>query len=132
MHHRAKRVLELEWDKELDGLCNELLQLAITYQSDGSYFITVIYYSYKCVKLFEFTSIFVSDKRSENSDISISLNGQIEDSNSPALDVKAVHIGNNFFRVEAGGLHMNVTLASYSKVCLSNITLLLIRSFLFS
>nr|CAD1834906.1 unnamed protein product [Ananas comosus var. bracteatus] len=40
MHHRAKRVLELEWDKELDGLCNELSQLAIMYQSDGSYFIT--------------------------------------------------------------------------------------------
>ncbi|XP_020097603.1 methylcrotonoyl-CoA carboxylase subunit alpha, mitochondrial-like [Ananas comosus] len=43
------------------------------------------------------------------------LNFQIEDSNSPALDVKAVRIGNNYFRVEAGGLHMNVTLASYSK-----------------
>ncbi|XP_072956708.1 methylcrotonoyl-CoA carboxylase subunit alpha, mitochondrial [Typha angustifolia] len=79
MHHTNKSVVELEWDKELDGFCKELLRLDITYMPDGSYFI------------------------------------EIENGDSHGLDVKVVHIGNNDYRVDAGGLQTNVTLAFYSK-----------------
>lgn len=39
MHHFAKRLMEFELEKELDGSSDELLKLLITYRSDGSYFI---------------------------------------------------------------------------------------------
>ncbi|XP_047049755.1 methylcrotonoyl-CoA carboxylase subunit alpha, mitochondrial-like isoform X1 [Lolium rigidum] len=39
MHHSAKRLMEFEFDKELEGSSDELLKLLITYRSDGSYFI---------------------------------------------------------------------------------------------
>ncbi|CAM0949014.1 unnamed protein product [Alopecurus aequalis] len=39
MHHLAKRPMEFEFDKELEGSSDELLKLLITYRSDGSYFI---------------------------------------------------------------------------------------------
>ena len=42
MHHSAKRPMEFEFDKELEGLSDDLLKLLITYRSDGSYFIEVI------------------------------------------------------------------------------------------
>ncbi|XP_042464042.1 methylcrotonoyl-CoA carboxylase subunit alpha, mitochondrial-like [Zingiber officinale] len=39
MHHNAKRLIELEWDKELIGSFEEILKLVITYQPDGSYLV---------------------------------------------------------------------------------------------
>lgn len=42
MHHSAKRLMEFEIDKELEGLSDEPLKLHITYKSDGSYFIETI------------------------------------------------------------------------------------------
>ncbi|THU74102.1 hypothetical protein C4D60_Mb04t29810 [Musa balbisiana] len=41
MHHAAKRMIELEWDKELTGSFPMTLKLVITYQPDGSYFIEI-------------------------------------------------------------------------------------------
>ncbi|XP_010938258.1 methylcrotonoyl-CoA carboxylase subunit alpha, mitochondrial isoform X2 [Elaeis guineensis] len=41
MHHSTKRKVELEWDRELNGSCQELFKFVITYQSDGSYFIEI-------------------------------------------------------------------------------------------
>lgn len=41
MHHAAKRMIELEWDKELTGSFPMTLKLVITYQLAGSYFIEV-------------------------------------------------------------------------------------------
>jgi hypothetical protein len=42
MHHSSKRLMEFEFDKELEGSSDELLKFLITYRSDGSYFIEVI------------------------------------------------------------------------------------------
>ncbi|KAJ6795291.1 methylcrotonoyl-CoA carboxylase subunit alpha, mitochondrial isoform X2 [Iris pallida] len=39
MHHSAQRKMELEWDAELNGSCQELMKLAITYLPKGSYII---------------------------------------------------------------------------------------------
>lgn len=58
MHHFAKRLMEFELEKELDGSSDELLKLLITYRSDGSYFIEVITTHtdrifFECFMLFE-------------------------------------------------------------------------------
>ncbi|KAI0501217.1 hypothetical protein KFK09_016160 [Dendrobium nobile] len=39
MHHSAKRLIELEWENELEGKCLELLKLAITCVSKGGYLV---------------------------------------------------------------------------------------------
>ncbi|URD96457.1 methylcrotonoyl-CoA carboxylase subunit alpha [Musa troglodytarum] len=41
MHHAAKRMIELEWDKELTGSFPMTLKLVITYQPEGGYFIEI-------------------------------------------------------------------------------------------
>ncbi|KAJ8513046.1 hypothetical protein OPV22_003480 [Ensete ventricosum] len=41
MHHAAKRIIELEWDKEVTGSFPMTLKLVITYQPDGNYFIEI-------------------------------------------------------------------------------------------
>ncbi|XP_020256107.1 methylcrotonoyl-CoA carboxylase subunit alpha, mitochondrial isoform X2 [Asparagus officinalis] len=38
MHHSPKRKMELEWEIESAGSCEELFKLVITYQPNGSYF----------------------------------------------------------------------------------------------
>lgn len=42
---------------------------------------------------------------------------QMEGDDSSGLEVKVLHSGENNFRVEAGGLQTDVTLAHYIKVC---------------
>ncbi|WOL07968.1 methylcrotonoyl-CoA carboxylase subunit alpha, mitochondrial [Canna indica] len=41
MHHNAKCIMELEWDKEQTSSFQEILKLVITYEQDGSYFIEI-------------------------------------------------------------------------------------------
>lgn len=44
------------------------------------------------------------------------INLQTDESSFPELEIQVEHLGNHDFRVEVGGLSMNVCLAVYSKV----------------
>lgn len=79
MHHLAKCVMELEWDREVNDHSEELFKLVLTHRPEGGYFI------------------------------------EIEDGDSPGLEIKVAHLGDHNFRVDADGMSMNVTLSCYSK-----------------
>ncbi|PKA64966.1 Methylcrotonoyl-CoA carboxylase subunit alpha, mitochondrial [Apostasia shenzhenica] len=79
MHHSTKRVIELEWENELDSDCWEPLKLAITHVSQRRYSV------------------------------------EFEGSDSSALEITVVPLGEGKYKIDADGLSTNVTLAQYSK-----------------